>query len=533
MAAEIPALLYGQFRYANRGFWRTPVAAFMTLVFPLSFVLILTAITGNPVIDEDTGMRLAQFTTPVFAVFGVCMASYVSLAFAMAYARASGVLKRLRGTPLPPAVHIAGRITSAMWISAIAIVALFGVGVTLYGVQIVWEKVPAIVLTFGVGIACFAALGLAVASLAPTPLAAQAFANATLILLSFISGIFGFADLPSWLDRFASLFPLAHFVEAVADGFNPYLEESALYPRHLAVMAVWGLFGAAIAWRSSRSEPGGGRTRKAAKPVRQPRPHRIPEPTLWRLVLGQTRYAAAQVRRDPLSLFFGVLFPVAFVVFFSLINGEDAQWGELPLAQYMAAAFSVYGVATTAYVNLPGAIAHQRAARVLKRLRGSPLPPWAYLAGRVLAALAIGLATVTLVFAVALVFLDVSLPVARWPISLLVFAVIICCFAALGLALVSLADAPQTVIAAALGTLLPLSFVSDIFIAAQDMPALLDAIGWAFPLRHAAAAAVAATSGGALDLVFWGHLGYVLAWGAAGAAAALRWFHWEPRTAGA
>ncbi len=568
---ESARLLHGQFRHANRAFWRTPVAAFFTLVFPLSFLVILVAITGNAVIDEETGLRLAQFSTPVFAVFGVCMASYVSLALGVAYAREAGVLKRLRGTPLPPALYIGGRIASATWISLVTLAVLFSVGVTLYGVQIIWANVPALLLTFLVGIACFAALGLAVVSLAPTPSATQAITNSTLILLSFVSGIFGFADLPEWIDRLASVFPLVHFVDPVATGFNPYAEEPVLSWPDLVVMAAWGIGGGLIAWRYFRWEPrvqrAGQRRRgrgprgrgsvSPAEPVPVPlhvpptavatRPGgredlpgpragaglspavRVHPPGPVRLVTGQGRHAALQMLRDPTALFFSVLFPVLLVVFFSLIYGSQATWSGLPLSQYLAAAFSVYGVATSAYVNLSGAIADQRRLLVLKRLRGTPLPPPAYLAGRVLAAVGIGLASTAGVFVVGVAFLDVDLPPSRWLASLGVFILAAACFAALGLALVSLVDGPQAVIAVALSTLLPLSFVSDIFISTDELPPLLNAVGWAFPLRHATRAAVTATSGGALDATFWGHVGVVCAWAVVGSLVAWRRFRWEPR----
>ena len=62
-------------------------------------------------------------------------------------------------------------------------------------VRSIWVNVPALVLTFAVGMACFSALGLAVAAIAPTPSAAQAFSNASLILLAFISGVAGIAEL--------------------------------------------------------------------------------------------------------------------------------------------------------------------------------------------------------------------------------------------------------------------------------------------------------------------------------------------------
>ena len=570
MASAAPTLgpvLLSQVRYANRGFWRTPVAAFFTLVFPLSFLVILSALYGNAVIDEDTGLRLAQFTAPVFAVFGSCMACYVSLAMALAYARGSGVLKRLRGTPLPPALHIAGRVGSAMWVSMIATVVMIGVGVALYGVQVIWANMPALVLTFAVGMACFSALGLAVAAIAPTPSAAQGFANASLILLSFISGIFGFTELPEWMDRLASFFPLKHFVDPVAAGFNPYVEATTPSWGDLAVMAVWGVVGAVLAFRRFEWEPGSGRARRGRRgrtadvpaggdvdeveleralstfdaldingtPVRKvsvEHPGPAGRARMGALAWRQARYAMLQILRDPMSMFFAIVFPVLLVTAFSLIYGADVQWGGLPLPQYLAAAFAVYGVATMAFVNLPGSISDQRALGVLKRLRGTPLPPILYLAGRILASLVLGGATLVLVFVVAVAFLSVSLPPSTWAATLLTFVLAIHCFAACGLALVSVVDGPQAVIAVALTLLLPLSFISDIFISIEEMPTGLSAVGWTFPLRHAVAAAVTATSGGALDSRFWGHLAVLVLWTGIGLLVAWRFFHWEPRQAG-
>jgi ABC-2 type transport system permease protein len=559
-SVTLAPMLFGQVRYANHGFWRTPIAAFFTIVFPLSFLVILCALYGNAEIDEETGLRLAQFTTPVFAVFGVCMACYVSLALALSYARASGVLKRLRGTPLPPALHIAGRIGSAMWVSMIATVVMVGVGVVFYGVQIIWANMPALVLTFAVGMACFSALGLAVAAIAPTPSAAQAFSNASLILLSFISGIFGFAELPEWMDRVATFFPLKHFVDPAAAGFNPYVDATTPSWGDLAVMAAWGIVGGLLAWRRFQWEPGSGHARMGRRGRRGAAPElaveadfdsargassidaardsvrtdtvSVAEPA-GRVTLArrQAQYAMLQVVRDPMSVFFAVAFPVLLVTAFSLIYGSEVQWGGLPLPQYLAAAFAIYGVGTMAFVNLPGSIAEQRAALILKRLRGTPLPPILYLVGRILAALVLGLATLVLVFVVAVAFLTVSLPPSTWAATLLTFVLAIICFAACGLALVSLIDGPQAVIAVALCLLLPLSFISDIFIQIEEMPTVLNAIGWTFPLRHAVHAAVTATSGGALDGAFWLNLGALVLWTGIGVLVAWWLFHWEPRQA--
>jgi ABC-type multidrug transport system permease subunit len=432
---------------------------------------------------------------------------------------------------------------------------MVSVGVVFYGVQILWANMPGLILTFAVGMACFSALGLAVAAVAPTPSAAQAFSNASLILLSFISGIFGFAELPAWMDRLADFFPLKHFVDPVAAGFNPYVEATMPKWSDLAVMAVWGMVGAVLARLRFQWEPGGGRARRGHRPavpeardevdldralsrfavpadgvprrtdsINEAGPAGVPE-----LVQRQARYAALQVIRDPMSGFFAIAFPVLLVTAFSLIYGPEAQWGGLSLPQYLSAAFAIYGVAPMAFVNLPGSIAEQRSARVLKRLRGTPLPPNLYLVGRVLAALVLGLATVVLVFAVAVAFLGVTLPPSTWVATAVTFSFAIVSFAACGLALVSVVDGGQAVVAVALCVLLPLSFVSDIFIQIDSMPTVLNAIGWVFPLRHGVHAAVAATSGAGLGSAYWGDLGMLMVWAGIGLLVSRRFFHWEPR----
>ena len=109
------------------------------------------------------------------------------------------------------------------------------------------------------------------------------------------------------------------------------------------------------------------------------------------------------------------------------------------------------------------------------------------------------------------------------------FAVVIGCAAALGLLLVSLVDSPQSVTAVALGTLLPLSMVSDIFINSPNLPSTMSAIGWAFPLRHMSNVAVAASSGQNLGAQWWGHIAVIALWGLVAAVIASRLFHWEPK----
>lgn len=232
--------------------------------------------------------------------------------------------------------------------------------------------------------------------------------------------------------------------------------------------------------------------------------------------------------RDPMTVFFGVAFPLIMLVFFSAIYGSAATWGGLPLPQYLAAALSVYGVCVIAYVNLAGRICEDRERRILKRLRSTPLPPWATIVGRITAAVILGLAALALVFGTGALLFDVTIEPVAALVTVATFIVTVATAAALGILLASAVRSPQSAIALALGTLLPLSMISDIFISAPELPAAMSAISWTFPLRHMVVVTVLASSGQELGSEWWLHLAVVALWGLAAAALATRLFRWEP-----
>lgn len=260
------SLLRGQTRYQNLIFFRSPAAAFFTLIFPLFIFVVFSLIFGNEFIDE-LGVNLAQYFGPAMAVFAAVSASYTNIAVTTAYQRDEGILKRVRGTPLPAAVYLGGKIVSALLIAVISVTAMMAVGVAFYGIQIYAATLPAAIVTFLVGVACFASLGLLVAGLVNSGEAATAVTNATLLPLAFISGIFlvPSEDAPDWLDAVANFFPLKHFVVPFTDAFNPTYTGSPWQWDHLAYMALWGVVALILGIRFFKWEPkpgGGGRRRR-------------------------------------------------------------------------------------------------------------------------------------------------------------------------------------------------------------------------------------------------------------------------------
>ena len=265
------SLLLTQTKYQNKIFIRNPMAAFFTLFFPLMIFIVVSLVFGNEYIPY-LGVTTAQYYAPSMAVFAAVSATYTNLAVTTAYQRDRGILKRVRGTPLPAAVYMGGKIISAILIASAAVVVMLAVGVAFYGVQIYAATLASAIVTFAVGVATFAALGLLVAALVPTGEAATAVTNATLLPLAFFSGVFvaPAENPPAWLAAVSSFFPLKHFVEPFVAAFSPLTIGNGWDWFSLAYMALWGVVALVLAIRLFKWQPpagGGGRKRRRGKTV--------------------------------------------------------------------------------------------------------------------------------------------------------------------------------------------------------------------------------------------------------------------------
>jgi ABC-2 type transport system permease protein len=249
-------LLLRQVRHQNKLFLRNPFSAFFSLAFPLMFLLLLGSLNAGQTLEERGGIAYAQFLTPGLLAFAVVSTCYTGLVTGVAMNRDMGILKRVRGTPLPASLYVAARILSSVWFSLVSAVLMVAVGVALFGVQVVWRMLPAAVATLLLGAACFCALGMAVAALVPNGEAAPAVANFTILPVVFISDLFFPMDAaPAWLQALGSVFPVKHFALALEETFNPLVAGAGWRWDHLAVLAAWGLGGLLVAVRRFRWEP--------------------------------------------------------------------------------------------------------------------------------------------------------------------------------------------------------------------------------------------------------------------------------------
>lgn len=257
---------------------------------------------------------------------------------------------------------------------------------------------------------------------------------------------------------------------------------------------------------------------------------RTPTPTLlWQ----QVRYQNTLFWRTPVAAFFTLVFPLMFLVLFSLLFGDEMIEIEgrdpLSIAQFFAPALAGFAAASATYTNIGVGQAIARDERILKRIRATPLPPWIYLGGVVGSAVWMAFIAVAIMMTVGALAYDVEIMLDTLPAALLTFVVGVSCFAALGLALAGFSPTGDTAPAVANATLLPIAFISDVFIPISDPPRWLEFFGDLFPLKHFVRGLQDAFSPFTTDLAFrWGDLANMAVWTVIGTLLALRFFVWEP-----
>jgi ABC-2 type transport system permease protein len=252
-----PALVLRQVRFTNKAFWRNPASAFFTFAFPLMFLVIFTSLLGSGTVPIN-GVPIQQDRYYLFAMmsFAVITASYTNLAMSVTYQRDSGILKRVRGTPLPGSTYLAGRVLHAMAIAILLVVITSVFGVVVFGTSLpTGAALGRFVATVLVGAASFAALGLATTAAIPNADAAPAMVNAIILPLLFLSGVFiPIGDnAPLWIRTIGRLFPVRHFADAMGGSF--YGAPLRFDWLDVLVVAVWGLAGLLIAARFFSWEP--------------------------------------------------------------------------------------------------------------------------------------------------------------------------------------------------------------------------------------------------------------------------------------
>jgi ABC-2 type transport system permease protein len=251
------ALAARQIKYENRTFWRNPASAFFTFVFPLMFMVIFNLIFGSSKYSPfGPSGTVSDFYTPALMAFSIITACYTNIAMGVVFAREQGILKRLRGTPLPSWVYLFARIAVSVMVAALLVVIIGAFGRLFYHVHLPGVRtLPALIVALVVGAATFCAIGLAVTGFVPNVDAAPAVVNATIFPLLFISDVFIPIQHSGVLTTIASIFPVKHLSHAVILAYNPVMKGSGFALKDLAIMGAWGVAAILFSLKSFRWEP--------------------------------------------------------------------------------------------------------------------------------------------------------------------------------------------------------------------------------------------------------------------------------------
>jgi ABC-2 type transport system permease protein len=261
----------------------------------------------------------------------------------------------------------------------------------------------------------------------------------------------------------------------------------------------------------------------------------------FRLALRQVRYTNKAFWRNPASAFFTFAFPLMFLVIFTSLLGKNTQpYGKIDLkfSTIYVVAMGAFGVISACYTNIAMSVSFQRDSGILKRTKGTPLPAWAYLFGRIVHATFVGAILVAITMLFGRVFyqaaMPTGLPLVEFLITFLVGALSLSALALALTAVIPNADASPAIVNA---SILPLLFVSGVFIPlGAHPPTWIQVIGKVFPVKHFldamnASFLVVKTPAGLVHVFAFSSwdVAIVAAWGLLGLVLASRFFSWEPR----
>jgi ABC-2 type transport system permease protein len=236
------ALTWEQFRFERKLFWRNPTAAFFNFVLPL-LLLLLVATAFSTEADE------LDVLIPGVAGMSVMATTFTALAYVLVYRREEGILKRVRGTPMPAASYLGGMIGSAVLNAVLQVLLVVAIGHLLYDVD--WPANWPLLAGFSLlGVVCFGSLGVAFAHAIPNVDSAPAWVNAVFLPLIFISGVFYSSEsLPGVLRGVAEALPLKHLVDGLSAGIVGGGEDTLVAA---LVVGAWTAVGLLLAVRFFR-----------------------------------------------------------------------------------------------------------------------------------------------------------------------------------------------------------------------------------------------------------------------------------------
>jgi len=244
-------LLLHEIRTQLRLYSRSRELAFFTFLLPLILFVLLGSVYGH---DRIEGYKGSRYLEAGMLGYGVVSVAFAGLAIFMVIRRESGILKRVRATPLPGWAYVTAVLTATLTAFALNAAALIVIGRVLFSVALP-SRWFSLLLTLLLGALAFAAMGLALTVLIRSAEGSSAAVNAIYLPMSFISGaFFSPHSFPKFLRGIADVLPLTYFIRLTRDVM---LRGHEIWdrPGDVAVVVAWGAVAAVIALTRFRWAP--------------------------------------------------------------------------------------------------------------------------------------------------------------------------------------------------------------------------------------------------------------------------------------
>jgi|SRR5689334_4684976 len=255
------ALVATQTRYALISTSRNPRAVIFSIAFPVILLVMFNEIfvsgTDTTKVAGHTIDGQAYFTAGMIA-YSLGLLCFTQPLVALTAQRERGQLKRMRGTPVPAWTFITAQVLRSVLLALLVGAVMLTMGVVFWNVDLTARTVPGIVIMLFLGTGTLCALGVAMTAFTTTEDTASSIGPFTMVMLSFISGIFIPIDqIPSWLQEIGRIFPLYHLAQGLQLSVAGARSGIGLSADDVASLVLWGIGGLAIATRRFKWEPQG------------------------------------------------------------------------------------------------------------------------------------------------------------------------------------------------------------------------------------------------------------------------------------
>ena len=199
----------------------------------------------------------------------------------------------------------------------------------------------------------------------------------------------------------------------------------------------------------------------------------------------QIRYEQRSYWRNRGRGLFTFIFPLMFLVIFASLNKGVRlhNLGGLPYDDFFVPGILAYGIIGTTYVNMAISTAVLRDQGILKRMQGTPLPRWAYIAARIGSTVLIVGAITVVTLALGAIAYGVDIRVATLPGLIVILVLGTAAFTTLGIGITRFISNAEVAPVIVNLTVLPLTFISGVWFPVNGMPKALEDIAKFFPIQ--------------------------------------------------